>query len=278
MKINDLVYSVFIYFLLFILTFSTKSSDIKSSELEVHVWDVGQGDSALIITPSGNKILIDGGDNFESDFKLSMLVPFFSCKLDAVILTHPHSDHIKGLSRIMKRCKISIIMFNDVNYASRDYSYFKDLSKNFNVKNMYKGDEFVIDNVKFKILWPTKEFLQTKVNDINETSIMIFMDYKNFEALFLGDAGSNDLSKVDLNSIKPFIDGDLEIIKVPHHGSKFGLNKEFYVYLRPKNCIISVGKDNMFGHPSEEVVEYLSRSGCNILRTDVSGDIVITSK
>ncbi|NMB91956.1 MBL fold metallo-hydrolase [candidate division WWE3 bacterium] len=275
MKVNDLVYSVFLYFVLFVLIFTLKDSSSQSS-LKIHIWDVGQGDSALVVTPNGNKILIDGGDNFESDFKLSMLVPFFSCEIDVVVLTHPHSDHIRGLNRIAQRCKVFTVIFNDVDYTSQDYLYFKDLIKNLNVLNVYKGDEFTIDNVKLKILWPTKEFLQTTINDINETSIMIFLDYKNFEALFLGDAGSNDLSKVDVNSIKPLINEGLDILKVPHHGSKFGLNKEFYADLKPKNCIISVGKDNMFGHPSKEVVDFLLESKCNVLRTDERGDIVVT--
>ncbi len=275
MKTTDLIYSVFLYFVLFVVSFYIKKENIETG-LKIHFWDVGQGDSTYIVTPHGSKILIDGGDNFESDFKLSTLVPFFSCNLDLIILTHPHYDHIKGLSRIMSRCKISTIMFNDVDFASRDFSYFKDLAKKFNVKNVYQEDEFTIDGVVFKILWPTKEFLQSKIDDINETSVVVFLDYGNFEALFLGDAGSEDLAKIDLNSIKPLIDGDLEVLKVPHHGSKFGLNEAFYEELKPKTCIISVGKDNKFGHPTKEVVEYLSDIRCNILRTDLDGDITVT--
>lgn len=278
MKISDLIYSIFIYFVLLVSLFFLKGDKLETSSLRIHFWDIGQGDSTYIVTPNGNKIIIDGGDNFESDFKLATLIPFFSCELDAIILTHPHYDHIKGLSRIMSRCKISTVMFNDVAFTSRDFSYFKDLSKKFNVKNVYQGDEFIIDGVTFKILWPTKEFLQTKIADVNETSVVIFLDYGNFEALFLGDAGSEDLAKIDLNSIKLLIDGDLEVVKVPHHGSKFGLNRVFYEYLKPKNCIISVGKDNKFGHPSKEVVEYLSGSGCNVMRTDTDGDITVTHK
>jgi competence protein ComEC len=277
MKINELIYSIFIYFVLFVPSFSIKGDKV-SPGLNIYFWDVGQGDATYIVTPNGNRILIDGGDNYEVDFNLAKLVPFFSCKLDAIILTHPHYDHIKGLSRIMSRCKIPTVMFNDVEFTSRDFSYFKDLSKKFNVLNAYQGDEFVIDGVTFKILWPTIEFMQTKIKDINETSVVVLLDYGNFEALLLGDAGSQDLAKVDLNSIKPLIDGDLEVLKVPHHGSKFGLNKAFYGELKPKNCIISVGKDNKFGHPSKEVVEYLSDTGCNVMRTDIDGDITVTHK
>lgn len=277
MKTSDLIYSVFIYFVIFICSFYINSNNLDPG-LKVYFWDVGQGDATYIVTPNGNNILIDGGDNFESDYKLSKLIPFFSCKLDAMILTHPHYDHIKGLNRIMNRCKISTVMFNDVDFTSRDFSYFKDLSKKFKTINVYQGDSFVIDGVTFKILWPTPEFLQTKIADINEVSVIVFLDYGDFEAIFLGDAGSEDLAKIDLNSIKSLIDGDLEVLKVPHHGSRFGLNKAFYEELKPKNCIISVGKDNKFGHPTKEVVEYLLDTGCNILRTDLDGDIVVNKK
>ena len=276
MKINDLIYSVFIYFVLFISSFFVKSE--KTGVFKIQFWDVGQGDSIYINTPNGNKIIIDGGDNFEADFKLAKLIPFFSCKLGAVILTHPHYDHIRGINRIMSRCKIATVMFNDIDFTSRDFSAFKDLSKKSIVKNAYKDDKFVIDEVTFKILWPSKEFLQNKITDINETSVVIFLDYGDFEAVLTGDAGEEDLAKIDLSSVKPLIDGDLDVIKIPHHGSKFGLNKAFYEELKPKNCVISVGKDNKFGHPSKEVVEYLNSIKCNVLRTDEMGDIKMSVK
>lgn len=269
MKISDLITSVFVYFVLAIAGLFVKEQ--KGFRLEF--FDVGQGDSIYVSTVNGKKILIDGGDNYEADYKLAKTMPFWSCRLDAIILTHPHYDHIKGLNRILNRCKVGTVMFNDVDFTSRVFSDFKSLIGNINVKNVLTGDEFVIDGVTFKVLWPTKEFLQNKVADINEVSVILFLDYGEFEALFLGDAGAKDLGKVDLASIKPLIDGDLEVIKVPHHGSKFGLNKAFYEALKPKNCVISVGKDNKFGHPSPDVVDFLQSINCNVMRTDQIGDI-----
>ncbi|MBU0535209.1 MBL fold metallo-hydrolase [Patescibacteria group bacterium] len=237
--------------------------------------DVGQGDSIYITTKHGKKILIDGGDNYTIDYELAKKMPFYSCNLDVVILTHPHYDHLNGLNRILNRCKISTLMFNDVDFSSKGFSDFKETSKKINAKNLFKGDEFEIDDVSFKVLWPSKEFTQQKGADINDTSIVLFVDYGDFEAFLLGDVNDSTLSNLDLSSIKPLIAGDLEAIKVSHHGSKYGLDEQFYLDLKPRNCIIEVGKDNKFGHPNKEVLEFLESIKCNILRTDLMGNIVL---
>lgn len=271
MKTSDLVLTIVAYL---ILSF-TSSFSLAKTVFSVEFVDVGQGDAIYITTEHGNKILIDGGDNYTIDYEIAKKMPFYSCYLDAVILTHPHYDHINGLNRVMSRCKISTLMFNDVDFSSKEFSDFKELSKNINTINIFKGDEFEIDGVIFKVLWPTKEFTQQKAADINDTSIVLFVDYGNFEAFLLGDVNEGTLTKVDLEAIKPFIDGDLEVIKVSHHGSKYGLNKQFYVDLKPKNCVIQVGKDNKFGHPNKEVLDFFDSIKCNILRNDLKGNIIL---
>lgn len=269
MKISDLMTVIFIYIIFSFSGLSQKSSGV----FEIEFWDVGQGDSIYISTPNGKKILIDGGDSFEADFKISKITPFYFCHLDLIILTHPHYDHIKGLNKIMSRCKIETVMFNDVDFDSRDFSYFKDMSEKLNVKNAFAGDEFAIDGVELKILWPTKEFLQKKVSDINDVSIVIFLDYKDFEVLLTGDATDKVLGKIDLEAVKPYVDGDFDVLKVPHHGSKYSLDKNLYANLKPKRCVISVGELNRFGHPSPDVIKYFEETECEILRTDQKGDI-----
>jgi len=269
MKISDLITSVFVYFLFAIAGLFAK----EQRSFRVEFFDVGQGDSTYITTVNGKKILIDGGSNFDADYKLAKIMPFWSCYLDAVILTHPHYDHIIGLNRILRRCKIGTVMFNDVVFTSQDFTDFKSLVKNLNVKNVFTGDEFEIDGVIFKVLWPDKDFLQTKIPDINDVSVVLFMDYGNFQAVFLGDAGAEVLGKINLNGIKSYLDGNFEVVKVSHHGSKFGVDKAFYEALKPKDCVISVGADNKFGHPAKEVVDYLQSINCSVMRTDELGDI-----
>lgn len=269
MKKSDLVVIILVY-----LLFSFR--DLASSgsrSLEINFFDVGQGDAILISTPSGKRVLIDGGDNFESDFEISKIIPFYSCYIDVLVLTHPHYDHIVGLNRLLQRCKVGVVMFNDVDFTSRDFSRFKDLSSGIKVENAYAGQSFEVDTVLFKILWPSKEFLQNKVADINDVSIVMFLDYGDFEVLFTGDATDNVLGQIDYSQIQPLIDGDFEILKVPHHGSKYSLHKSFYSKLKPEKCVISVGKDNKFGHPAPGVIDYFGSINCSTLRTDEIGDI-----
>ena len=269
MKINDLIKIIVVY-IIFSFHGLTGSGN---GYLEIEFWDVGQGDAIYISTPNGKKILIDGGDNFEVDYKVSKLMPFYSCYLDLVILTHPHYDHLYGLNRIMRRCKIGAVMFNDVDYPSRDFELFKEMSKKFNIKNVYAGDSFTIDKVEFKVLWPSKDFLNRKITDINDVSIIILLDYGDFEVLLTGDATDKVLGKIDLDSVKSLIDGEFDVLKVPHHGSKYSLEKRFYADLKPKKCIISVGAINKFGHPSPDAIKYFEETGCEIFRTDEMGDI-----
>ena len=260
----------------FYVLFSFKSLfSVGSGDLEIIFWDVGQGDAIFISTPHGKKIVIDGGDNFEADYKMSKINPFYSCYIDVLILTHPHSDHIKSLNRMMQRCKVGSVMFNDVEFDSPYFLLFKELSKEKNVRNIYAGDKFEIDGVNFRVLWPKKEFLQNKIADINDVSIVVFLDYGYFEAILTGDATEKVLGLMDYSFVQDDIDGDLDVLKIPHHGSKYSLHKAFYNKTNPEKCVISVGKDNKFGHPSSEVVSFLKDQGCEVLRTDEIGDIKI---
>lgn len=269
MKKSDVVLIVFIYIL---FSFRGVSSS-GSGDLDIDFLDVGQGDAILISTPNGKRVLIDGGDNFEVDFEISKIIPFYSCYLDLIVLTHPHYDHIIGLNRLMQRCKIGTVMFNDVDFASRDFERFKSFSSFFDIKNVYAGESFELDGVLFKVLWPTKEFLKNNVADINDVSTVMFLDYGNFEALFTGDATDKVLGRVDKSSFEGLVDGYFDVLKVPHHGSKYSLHKSFYSKLKPSTCVISVGKDNKFSHPFPSVIDYFKSIECSTLRTDELGDI-----
>ena len=164
-------------------------------------------------------------------------------------------------------------MFNDVDFTSREFSYFKEEIQKLNVKNVFAGDEFTIDGVTLKILWPSEEFLQNKVSDINDTSVVVLLDYGDFEALLTGDATSKVLKNIDLEAIKPYVGGEFDVLKVPHHGSKYSLAKDFYIGLKPENCVISVGEKYKFGHPAQEIIDFLEEIECKVLRTDKEGDI-----
>ncbi len=259
--------------IIYLLLLQVKTGVFAKNDLEIVFFDVGQGDAVFISTSKGSKVLIDGGDNFEADYKISKLIPFYSCYLDLIILTHPHSDHIKSLYKVMQRCDIGSVMFNDVDYPSNDFSFFKDVAKRFRVKNAYSGDRFVIDGVEFFILWPDKDYLKKSFADINDVSIVLLMSYKGSNFLFTGDATENVLEFVSKKLSDISFDGTIDVIKVPHHGSKYSLHKSFYSKIQSKECVISVGENNKFGHPFEDVLKYFEDIDCRVLRTDKLGDI-----
>ena len=269
MKNNVLIIGSIIYLLLL----QVKTSFLAKNNLEIVFFDVGQGDAIFISTPNGGKILIDGGDSFEADYKISRLIPFYSCYLDLIVLTHPHSDHIKSLCKVMQRCGVGSVMFNDVNYSSNDFSFFKDVAKQFEVKNAYSGDKFALDGVEFFILWPDKDYLKKSFADINDVSIVLLMSYKGSNFLFTGDATEDVLEFVNNRLSDIGFDGNIDVIKVPHHGSKYSLYKNFYSKIQPKECVISVGENNKFGHPFKDVLDYFEDTNCKVLRTDELGDI-----
>ncbi len=254
----------------YILYFLAKHVFLDSSKelgFLVQVLDVGQGDAILVTTANNHTILIDGGAGFEVDSYL----PFPECHLDVVVLTHPHSDHLEGLYRVLQRCSVDVVLFNDISYESSLYTSWQELMKNFVVRTASVEDRFSMDGVDFYVLWPPQGDLSRFLDNVNNVSIVLFMDYGKFEAVFTGDAEKEVLDRVDISPVWGLIDGNFDLYKVPHHGARNALSTRFIQMLDPANFVISVGKDNHFGHPHSEVLEFLS--GRRIYRTDLDGTV-----
>jgi competence protein ComEC len=271
LKITSLIATVF-FFVSFLA-----AALVPKGGLYIKFMDVGQGDAIFIRTPENYTILIDGGGDFQADQTLNQEMFFPLCHLNYLVVTHPHSDHIKGLEKILKRCSVDIVMFNDVSYESATLDGFKLLLQKNKVIYGLAGDEFNVGKIKIKILWPERELLQTRVKNLNDTSMVIFLDYGKFEALFMGDLEENYQEKLNLASIKALIDGNFDVVKISHHGSYNGVYMPLIEELKPGKCVVSVGSDNTFGHPDKKSMLDLAASGCEVLRTDLLGDIVITA-
>jgi competence protein ComEC len=247
----------------------------SSSEFRLSVLDVSQGDSVQLVTPHGKVVLIDGGGNWEAVSLLQRGWPLQTCMLDRIILTHPHSDHLVGFERILTSCKIRVATFNDVSYTSKAYVRFQDLLKINNVKIDNEHEDFMLDDVSFKFLWPltSSQNKNFRFSNINDSSLVLFVDYKGFEALLLGDLGTVHQKDLKIDDILPYIDGRLDLLKISHHGAASGYNSDLVTKLKPVNCVISVGKKNAFGHPHSIVIDDLTKHGCRIFRTDMDGTI-----
>jgi len=243
---------------------------LPKDNLEIKFFDVGQGDSIFIRTPSNYRILIDGGPNNKVVNYLDSELPIWDRKLDLIILTHPQSDHLFGLIEVVKRFKVGKLLISGVEGSSSVYKLWIKTLHEYKIKPIIVTESsnlIISDKVKFDILWPLENF--PKVSDLNEAAIVFRLSYGNFDTLFTADADQK---------VQPY-KGDLsgiEVLKVPHHGSKTGMSDDFIEKVRPKVSVITVGK-NTYGHPGVKTINQLNKFGSKIFRTDQNGTIEIVS-
>ena len=239
----------------------------------IKVFDVGQGDAILIRTPQNQLVVIDGGPDYEVDRYMDKEFLLNGCKIDLIILTHPHQDHVKGLNRLLSRCSVDVIIFNPVEYGSREYARWFENVEGIKVILAEAGDVVMVGNTRFVVVWPAE--IGKDKDNINNSSVSVLLDYGNFEALFLGDLEKEASVKIDLDLLAEYVDGPLEVYKVPHHGSKDSHNMNLISFLKPKMCVVSVGQDNKFKHPDEQALDDMENIGCRVRRTDREGTIEV---
>jgi len=248
-----------------------------AGDLKVYFLDVGQGDSSYIKTPIGQDILIDGGDDNTVLNELGKVMDFGDREINLVILSHPHSDHLDGLIEVLKRYKVDEVWETGVEYSSSGYDVWKkEISdKNIPRKIVVAGDEKKLGEVKITILYPLSSIESKTIDNLNNASIVNRLDYKKFSILYAGDV-EKDAEKIILNSPA----GEnlyATVLKVPHHGSENGLIEDFLKVVRPAIAIISVAKDNKFGHPNASIINMLKDYAVRVYRTDQNGIIEIDS-
>lgn len=266
--------SIFSIILIFFGYFS-----FNDRKLHLVVCDVGQGDAILIRTASQTDILVDGGPDKKVLECLSRHMPFWDRSLDVVILTHPDADHITGLIDVIERYKISYLFTQPNPGKTQIYELFTNVlaEKKLSAKYVSRGDKFSVGGeTSFKILWPASdEAEQTNQNSskssLNRFSVITLVKHGKFSALLTGDAGSEIQDQI-ASSV-----GDIDVLKVPHHGSKTGMSDYFLNSTKPELALISVGEKNKYGHPTKFILDLLKNRRVKTLRTDQEGDIEILS-
>lgn len=248
--------------------------------------DVGQGD-AILATYGSTQILTDGGPNNKVVDCLSRHMPFWDRKIELVILTHPQLDHYGGLAEVFGRYKVENFLYNPIYISSSSYEVLKKAVGGSGTKLLTPKEGLVmrLDLIQLDVLNPTEELknsltaktdgdilgVNTTNSDLNDFSIVYKLSLGNFDALLTGDI---DAKSLDIPALSASI-GALEYLKVPHHGSRNGLTKELLDVVNPKIAVISVGRNNRYGHPHEEVLKMLNEKGVKILRTDEIGDVEV---
>jgi len=243
--------------------------------------DVGQGDSQLVVTSSGKAMLIDGGGfASRSDLTRNMgdytVVPFLYdygiTKLDLVVSTHGDDDHLQGLLTVFKDIKVDNLII-PYNMDLKPYRSLLELAgkQNTATRACKAGDIITLDNnTSIKILSPI-EGIKINKSPENNGAIVFKLNYKEVSILFTGDI-EKEAEKVLLEYNA---DLNADILKVSHHGSDTSTTEEFLKATDPKIAVISVGKNNSFGHPANSVLERLQNRNVKVLRTDIHGTILM---
>jgi beta-lactamase superfamily II metal-dependent hydrolase len=285
-----------------------------TGELQVHVLDVGpgEGDSILIVSPTGKSVLIDAGDAGKGKVILEALKRYKIEQLDYFVATHPHPDHIGAADEVINGIKVATVIDNGVDLSTpapsptptpkkgarpaptprpAKPSKIKSINSFF---DEYKAavDKSGAQHEKAEagkkydlgggaivtVLAPTEPFftkdhMKAGGNDTNANSIVLRLDYGDFSMLFMGDAEDQTEARL----LSKDLNLKANVIKVAHHGSKYASSENFLKRVQAESAIISDGEWNRYGHPAQSVLDRLKAMNEKVYRTDVQGEITLTT-
>ena len=239
------------------------------SSFEVHYIDVGQGDCSLVLC-DGKAMLIDGGEASESSKVYSYLKAHGINHLDYMVATHAHSDHIGGLSGALNYATVDTAFCPVTEYDSKAFSSMVKYLGNqgLSITAPSAGDRFMLGSASVQVLGPQKNY-----EDPNDTSIVLKVTYGETSFLFTGDAERT----AEADIICAGYDLRSTVLKVGHHGSDTSTSYPFLREIMPEYAVIQVGKDNSYGHPTEDTLSRLRDADVKVYRNDLQGDIICSS-
>jgi beta-lactamase superfamily II metal-dependent hydrolase len=244
--------------------------------LKIAFLDVGQGDSILIQAPNGQTMLIDGGrsTNLANTVIIPKLKEWGAKQVDGLIPTHPDQDHIAGLVGMLENFPVKLAALTGQVHSTQIYErLLTDIrDKNIEALKVRTGTTIPFDpSVKLEVLNPDEA--EVNSDDTNDASIVIKLTYGSTSFLLTGDA--------EMPANKAMLDHGFDVrsavLKLGHHGSRTSTNEDWLTHVQPQLGIISVGKDNSFGHPHPEVIAALEKLKIPYIRTDEHGTITVTS-
>lgn len=237
--------------------------------LSVHYLDVGQGDSIFIEFPDSETMLIDSGENYYGEGIINYISDCGYSDIDYLVATHPHTDHIGSMGYIVRNFNIGSVYMPKVSANTKTYKNLLESILNKGLKINSAKEGFVIketEDIIVEVLAP----ISIDSNDLNNCSLVIKITYNNISYLFTGDAEKAELAEItsDLSA---------DVLKVGHHGSATSTYEEFLDEVNPDIAVISVGADNEYGHPHDDVMQCLNDYGCKIYRTDEDDTVTVST-
>ena len=258
---------------------------LPAQDIEVAFPDVGQGDSALIRLSTGKNILIDGGGTYDNRFDIGrrVLAPWLWNKgirrIDLVVLSHPHPDHMNGLKFILKKFDAAEVWTHGYDGDLPGYEDFlKAISDGKIKRRVVSGDDpsFNLGDAELRVLHPARTFCSREKRAYaaeNDRSLVVRIAFRNHVLLFTGDIGTG----AEKELLKRGQDLKCDLLKVPHHGSTSSSSEAFVSAVRPSAVVVTVGRGNPYHHPSAKVIERYERSGAKIYRTDRDGSVILSA-
>ncbi len=254
-----------------IFIFSYQTGQLSDKVLTVIFCDVGQGDAIYIRTPGSVDILIDGGGGSKVLKCLSQNMPVWDREIELVFATHPDADHITGLVDVIQ--SYAVLSFNTVS-AKKDTKIFEALMNTISEKKipyqeLTAGSSFTLsDGVRITTKWPKAGFSS---QNTNEYSLVQHIEFGDFDLLLTGDITYQILNSLNFGA------DSIDVFKLPHHGSKTGVDNSTFENIRTSLGIISAGKNNSYHHPHPSVLNLLKKFGIEYKRTDQEGSIKIVT-
>ncbi|MBI4598669.1 MBL fold metallo-hydrolase [Candidatus Uhrbacteria bacterium] len=246
----------------------------SSGLLRVWTFDIGQGDALLIEMPTGEQILVDAGPGDAVLPKLGSALPPWDRTIDAIVLTHPHEDHIAGFVKVLARYDVGAVYETGAHFDVPTRRAFDEAIKDEGADRrlVHDGMEFRYGDVRLEVMAPDRDLNNKKIEDQNMGSVVMLLTYGDTSILLTGDAPVEQEEEFLPDLAEP-----VDVLKVAHHGSAYSTSQKFLAIARPRYALISSGEGNDYGHPHPVLLQRLRDFQVQTWRTDLDGDLLVTS-
>ncbi|MFH0770001.1 MAG: MBL fold metallo-hydrolase [Candidatus Peregrinibacteria bacterium] len=249
---------------------------LPDGRLHADFFDVGMGNATLLTTPSGKRVLIDGGPDLSTLEGLGKRLPFFDRSIDLLVLTHAHADHIAALPEVLRRYRVQGVLWpTQSQFSPRERAMLSSIrEQGIPVKVADAEEDYDLgDGVLLDVLWPDRRNAALLSDDLNDGSTILRVLYASDSLLLPGDA----TSKIEQYLLATGLSLDSTVLEVPHHGSKLSSSTGFLLAVSPDHAIVSVNNDNDYGLPHPMILERYKALGIPLESTAKRGTISIVS-